>query len=202
MKTQTKLIAVIAVLAIAVGVAFGILQRPAQPQARFTALAGASFSIADLRGRVVLVNFWATSCATCVAEMPKMVETWRRYAPRGYEMVAVAMRYDHPNAVAEFARQRALPFRVALDTDGAVARLSVTSVSRRPRIFWTAMDAWSRKLSANRTGRSSTRASSARSPRPRELAQHALSVTARAWGIPRQVPDPGRKRTFGGWGVL
>ncbi len=122
MKTQTKLIAVIAVLAIAVGVAFGILQRPAQPQARFTALAGASFSIADLRGRVVLVNFWATSCATCVAEMPKMVETWRRYAPRGYEMVAVAMRYDHPNAVAEFARQRALPFRVALDTDGAVAR--------------------------------------------------------------------------------
>lgn len=51
-----------------------------------------------------------------------MTDTWRRYAPRGYEMVAVAMSYDHPNAVAAFARQRALPFRVALDIDGAVAR--------------------------------------------------------------------------------
>jgi len=54
--------------------------------------------------------------------MPKMVETWKRFAPRGYEMVAVAMSYDHPNAVAEFAQRRALPFRVALDTGGAVAR--------------------------------------------------------------------------------
>jgi peroxiredoxin len=92
------------------------------PQAQFVALAGDSFSTADLRGRVVLVNFWATSCVTCVAEMPKMVDTWRKFAPRGYETVAVAMSYDHPNAVAEFVRKWALPFRVALDSSGAVAR--------------------------------------------------------------------------------
>ena len=122
MKTQTKLIALVAVAAIAAGATFGILQRPEVPQAQFIALAGDSFTAADLRGRVVLVNFWATSCVTCVAEMPKMAETWRKYAPRGYDMVAVAMRYDHPNAVAAFVRQQALPFRVALDTDGAVAR--------------------------------------------------------------------------------
>jgi peroxiredoxin len=122
MKTQTKLIALVAVGAIAAGAAFGILQRPTVPEARFVALSGNSFSTADLRGRVVLVNFWATSCATCVAEMPKMVETWRKFAPRGYDMVAVAMRYDHPNAVAQFAHSRALPFRVALDTDGSIAQ--------------------------------------------------------------------------------
>lgn len=122
MKAQTKLIALVAVAAIAAGAAFGILQRAEVPQAQFVALSGASFSTADLRGRVVLVNFWATSCVPCVAEMPKMVETWRKFAPRGYEMVAVAMRYDHPNAVAEFAQKRALPFRVALDTDGSVAQ--------------------------------------------------------------------------------
>jgi len=122
MKIQTKLIALVAVAAIAAGVTFGILQRPEMPQAQFVALAGGSFSTADLRGRVVLVTFWATSCVTCVAEMPKMVDTWRKFAPRGYEMVAVAMSYDHPNAVAEFARKRALPFRVALDSNGAVAR--------------------------------------------------------------------------------
>lgn len=122
MNTQTKLIALVAVAAIAAGAAFGILQRPETPQARFIALSGANFSTADLRGRVVLVNFWATSCTTCVAEMPKLVAAWNKYAPRGYETVAVAMRYDHPNAVAQFAQARSLPFRVALDADGAVAQ--------------------------------------------------------------------------------
>lgn len=122
MKTQTKLISLVAAVAIAAGATFAGWQRAQAPQARFIALAGDAFSTADLRGNVVLVNFWATSCVTCVAEMPKMVDTWKRFAPRGYEMVAVAMSYDHPNAVAEFAQRRALPFRVALDTGGAVAR--------------------------------------------------------------------------------
>jgi len=122
MKTQTKLIVLVGVVAIAAGAAFGVLQRPETPRAQFVALSGGNFSTADLRDRVVLVNFWATSCATCVAEMPKMVAAWRKYAPRGYEMVAVAMSYDHPNAVAEFTASHALPFRVALDASGAVAR--------------------------------------------------------------------------------
>jgi peroxiredoxin len=142
MKTQTKLISLVAVVAIAAGATFAGWQRAQAPQAQFIALAGGNFSTADLQGKVVLVNFWATTCVTCVAEMPKMVETWKRFAPRGYEMVAVAMSYDHPNAVAEFARRRALPFRVALDTGGAVARafgnVSVTPTTylldRRGRI--------------------------------------------------------------------
>ena len=142
MKTQTKLISLVAVVAIAAGATFAGWQRAQAPQAQFIALAGGTFSTADLRGNVVLVNFWATSCVTCVAEMPRMVETWKRFAPRGYEMVAVAMSYDHPNAVSEFAQQRALPFRVALDTGGAVARafgnVSVTPTTylldRRGRI--------------------------------------------------------------------
>lgn len=117
-----KLIVAVAVLAIAAGAALGVQQRHAVPRAQFVALSGGNFSVADLRGKVLLVNFWATSCVGCVAEMPKLVEAWRRYAPRGYETVAVAMAYDHPNAVAEFARQRALPFRVALDPGGDVAR--------------------------------------------------------------------------------
>jgi peroxiredoxin len=68
------------------------------------------------------VNFWATSCVSCVQEMPKMIETYKKFAPRGYEMVAVAMSYDHPNQVAQFAKDRALPFRVALDSNGAIAK--------------------------------------------------------------------------------
>lgn len=96
--------------------------RETAPEVRFATLAGQNFTTADLRGRVVLVNFWATSCEVCVHEMPMMAETYRKFAPRGYEMVAVAMSYDHPNLVAGFVQKNALPFRVALDLDGEIAK--------------------------------------------------------------------------------
>jgi peroxiredoxin len=120
---KRTIIVALAATAIGIGTAT-VLLRPlsAAPEARFATLAGESFSTSDLRGKVVLVNFWATSCASCVKEMPRMVETWRKYAPRGYEMVAVAMSHDHPNQVAEFAQRRGLPFKVALDMSGEIAR--------------------------------------------------------------------------------
>jgi peroxiredoxin len=122
MRTESKLIVLVAVVAIAAGGAFAVWQNGERPRASFVALSGKNFTVADLRGKVVLVNFWATSCVPCVAEMPKLVDAWRQYAPRGFETVAVAMSYDSPNAVADFAQRHALPFRVALDAEGAVAK--------------------------------------------------------------------------------
>ncbi len=92
------------------------------PEAKYVTLGGQNFATSDLRGKVVLVNFWATSCEICMHEMPMMTDTYRKYAPQGYEMVAVAMSYDHPNLVADYVKRTGLPFRVALDLDGAVAR--------------------------------------------------------------------------------
>ena len=122
MISSPKLIAVVAAVAIATTGAFVISREEAAPEVRFTDLAGENFVTSDLRGKVVLVNFWATSCETCVKEMPMLIETHRRFAPRGYATVAVAMRYDHPNLVADYAQRNALPFRVALDTSGEIAR--------------------------------------------------------------------------------
>lgn len=120
---KAKLIVAVASVAIAAGAGFALLTRQsAAPDVRFVTLSGQNFTTSELRGKVVLVNFWATFCVVCVDEMPKMVEAWKTFSPRGYEMVAVAMSYDHPNLVAEFTRKRGLPFKVALDTDGAVAR--------------------------------------------------------------------------------
>src|SRR5712675_2351334 len=78
-------------------------------EARFVTLGGESFTTSELRGKVTVVNFWATWCPDCVREMPRMIEAHRKFAPRGYEMIAVAVR-DHPNRVADYARKEGLPF--------------------------------------------------------------------------------------------
>ncbi|MFD1558927.1 TlpA family protein disulfide reductase [Paraburkholderia silviterrae] len=111
---------VVAALAIAGYFAFfGSQQRV--PDATFTLLSGQKVSTADLKGKVYLVNFWATSCATCMQEMPQMIQTYNRFKGEGLEFVAVAMNYDAPMYVANYAQTRQLPFKVAMD-DGSAAR--------------------------------------------------------------------------------
>ena len=63
------------------------------PEATFVLLDGSLRTANDFRGKVTLVNFWATSCATCVAEMPMIVRAHEKYRSRGYETLAVAMSY-------------------------------------------------------------------------------------------------------------
>jgi peroxiredoxin len=91
------------------------------PAVSYTLLDGHRSDLAALRGRVVLVNFWATDCAPCVEEMPGLVANWRKYSPRGFETLAVAMSYDAPALVSSFAQSRALPFGVVIDNTGEVA---------------------------------------------------------------------------------
>lgn len=92
------------------------------PQSSFVLLDGSTLTSQQLQGKVTLVNFWATSCTSCVAEMPDLVATYNKFKDRGYETVAVAMRYDPPSYVVNFAQSRQLPFKVAIDNTGVVAR--------------------------------------------------------------------------------
>jgi peroxiredoxin len=91
------------------------------PAVSYTLLDGRKSDLQSLRGHVVLVNFWATDCAPCVEEMPALVATWRKYSPRGFETLAVAMSYDPPALVSNFAQARALPFGVVIDNTGELA---------------------------------------------------------------------------------
>lgn len=100
----------------------GCSSRDSAPDAAFVRLDGSGARISELRGKVLLVNFWATSCATCVAEMPGLIDTHRRFNARGYETLAVAMSYDPPAYVVNFTESRKLPFKVAIDNTGANAR--------------------------------------------------------------------------------
>jgi len=117
------LIGAIAAVALAVGAGvFLSTGSQAAPASTFVLLDGSKRTTDDLKGRVTLVNFWATSCVTCVGEMPKIISTYDKYKARGYDTLAVAMSYDPPSYVVNFAQTRKLPFQVALDNTGAVAK--------------------------------------------------------------------------------
>jgi peroxiredoxin len=111
------------VAACLVALAVYLSNRPAAaPQTRFVLLDGSSTVTDDFKGRVTLVNFWATSCAVCVAEMPQLVATHQKFQSQGFATVAVAMQYDPPSYVVHFAQTRLLPFGVAIDNTGEVAQ--------------------------------------------------------------------------------
>ncbi|MFC5522231.1 TlpA disulfide reductase family protein [Polaromonas jejuensis] len=94
----------------------------AAPESTFVLLDGSKQTTADLKGKVTLVNFWATSCVTCVAEMPKVIATYNKYKGQGYDTLAVAMSYDPPSYVVNYTETRQLPFKVAIDNTGKVAK--------------------------------------------------------------------------------
>ena len=105
------------------GLAYRSLAAPQKaPAVAYTLLDGSVRNTEQLRGKVVLVNFWGTYCAPCIREMPKVVETYRKFAARGYETLAVATRHDKLQNVARFVTQHDLPFKVALDSSGEAAK--------------------------------------------------------------------------------
>lgn len=97
------------------------VQKPL-PEGDFVQLDGSQHQLSELKGKVTLINFWATSCSTCVKEMPQLVETFNALHPKGLETLAVAMSYDPPAYVMQFVTSRQLPFRVAMDHTGQLAQ--------------------------------------------------------------------------------
>jgi peroxiredoxin len=133
-RIWVKPIGAVAVVAVAAAGYFSFSTRQAAPEVTFTSLTGEKVSMQSLRGKVVMVNFWATSCTTCVKEMPEMVQTYNKYKDQGLDFVAVAMSYDPPNYVLNYAQTRSLPFKVALDTQGDLAK-SFGEVKLTPSTF-------------------------------------------------------------------
>jgi len=133
-RNLIKVLGAIAVLAVALAGYVSLSKKNPAPDVTFTSISGEKTSMQSLRGKVVMVNFWATSCVTCVKEMPQMVETYNKYKDQGLDFVAVAMSYDPPNYVLNYAQTRNLPFKVALDVQGDVAK-SFNDVKLTPTTY-------------------------------------------------------------------
>lgn len=111
-----------ALLAAGAGALLAACGEEMAPASQFVLLDGSTRQTSDFLGQVLLLNFWATSCTTCVAEMPELVSTYRTFQARGFQTLAVAMSHDKLEYVLNFAKSRKLPFLVAFDASGAVAR--------------------------------------------------------------------------------
>jgi peroxiredoxin len=100
------------------------LMRPARPKVAddFTLPMsdGGSFTLSAQRGKVVLVNFWATWCPPCLEEMPAMERLWRRHKDAGFVLLAVSLDSD-PKKVPPFVSAHKFTFPVAVDPKMTVA---------------------------------------------------------------------------------
>ena len=101
--------------------------RPPSPQAGFAAPDftletpdGETISLSDLRGQVVLVNFWATWCPPCRAEMPAIQGVYDAYREQGFVVLAVDVG-EGDAQVAAFADERGLTFPILMDREGTVS---------------------------------------------------------------------------------
>jgi peroxiredoxin len=134
-RSWINIAAICAAVAIIGGIGYATLTREVKaPDVTFITVDGEKVSTQALRGKVVMVNFWATSCTTCVKEMPAMVDTYNKFKGQGLEFIAVAMSYDPPNYVLNFRETRKLPFKVALDSGGDLAK-QFGDVSLTPTTF-------------------------------------------------------------------
>lgn len=86
-------------------------------------LQGEPKSLASYRGKVVLLNFWATWCAPCRVEMPSFETLYRRYRSRGLVVIAVNLDKTGVEKVKQFVEERRLSFPVVLDPQGQVEKL-------------------------------------------------------------------------------
>ncbi len=80
-------------------------------------LEGNQISLSTYKGRVVLLNFWATWCPPCRLEMPTMEKAYRKYRDKGFEVVAVSVDAGPKSSVKSFLRELGLSFQVLLDPD-------------------------------------------------------------------------------------
>ena len=96
------------------GSAKGQLMGNLAPDFDLPALDGKNLKLSDLRGKAVLLNFWATYCGPCKIEMPWFVELQKEYGPQGFQIVGVAMDDASTEDIAKFAKEMGVNYPILL----------------------------------------------------------------------------------------
>ena len=127
MKLKAKLMvalgAAAAVVVLIAGTGFAALNKNLEaPNFKAKTVAGKQFELKDLRGRVVLLDFWATWCPPCRMEAPAIDKLWRTYKDKGLVVVGIALESGGPAQVKKFAEDNGLTYRLVADESGDIAK--------------------------------------------------------------------------------
>ncbi len=103
------------------------------PDITLQMLDGKKLKLSSLRGKPVLITFWATSCPGCIKEMPHLIELYDELHAKGLEIIGIAMPYDRPDYVMEMIKRKKVPYQIAFDLKGeavqAFGKVSLTPTS-------------------------------------------------------------------------
>lgn len=98
------------------------------PAYRVTALDGAAAESTDYAGRVVLLDFWATTCVGCIGSTPRLNRLHAEYAPRGFSVVSMNQEPEDLDRVREVVRERAIAYPVLVDPGGVADAYGVAAL--------------------------------------------------------------------------
>jgi peroxiredoxin len=124
MKHRTLLISLCALTLVAVS---GYLWRTSAgleeaPNITVVTTTGERIPLAGMRGKPLLITFWATTCPSCMKEMPHLIDLYHELSPLGLKVIGIAMYYDPPNRVLAMQKSHGIPYTIALDIDARAAR--------------------------------------------------------------------------------
>jgi thiol-disulfide isomerase/thioredoxin len=113
----------LALLAAFVLPAFATSSSGPAPAFKLSARGGKSIDLAQFKGQVVMINFWATWCGPCRQEMPLLEDIYKKYKPMGFTMLAVNVEPDSKAAEAWLGKlAKPVSFPVAFDVDSKVSK--------------------------------------------------------------------------------
>jgi thiol-disulfide isomerase/thioredoxin len=92
---------------------------------KFTAVDGREVDLSKMRGKVVLIDFWATWCGPCVAELPNVLKTYKELHPKGFEIVGISLDSDKAELEA-FVKDKGMEWPQFFDGKGWKNELAVT----------------------------------------------------------------------------
>jgi peroxiredoxin len=142
-RVKTRFILLVALLIVLVFILINVINRTANqaPDVTFTSITGKKIALKELRGKPVIITFWATDCPGCIKEIPHFIDLYTQYHPQGLEIIAVAMYYDPPNHVIALTEDQQLPYHVALDLTAEHAQ-AFGDVQLTPSTFLISPDGW------------------------------------------------------------
>jgi len=136
MKTKDILITLFAILILSSIAYLWLAPSGAQqaPDITLQLTNGKKLELSSLKGKPVLITFWATSCPGCIKEMPHLSELYHELHPKGLEIIGIAMPYDRPDYVMEMIKRKKIPYLIAYDLKGEAVQ-AFGNVSLTPTTF-------------------------------------------------------------------